>query len=80
MNRTLEDTIAGMAPEGKENAAIEEVKRALVKQILQHPKHKIHEHLNWVHSDTPDTAINGFMMEPDIPVIYVILILAKLVN
>ena len=80
MGRTLEDNIAEMVPEGKENAAIEEVKRALVKQILQYPKHKIHEHLNWVHSDTPDAAINGFMMEPAIPVIYVILILAKLVN
>ena len=57
MGYTLEDWIADNVPEGQENSAIYEVKLALVKQIMEHPKSEIHTLLNWVNDDTSDSYI-----------------------
>ena len=52
----------------KENAAIEEVKTALINQILQHTKAEIHDQLPWVYDGIPDNVIRQSLQQPDIPI------------
>ena len=78
MGETIEDQIAFFAGKGKEKAAIEEVKRALVNQILQHTKAEIHDQLPWVYQGMPDSVITESLTQPDITIIHLISVLAKL--
>ena len=78
MGRTLEDNIAEMVPEGKEDDAILEVKQALVQQILHHSKDEIHEVISWVDANTSDSDIRSFLLNHNISIRDVIFVLANL--
>ena len=78
MMETIEEQIAFFAGKGKEKAAIEEVKRALINQILQHTKAEIHDQLPWVYQGMPDSVITKSLTQPDIPILNLIATLAKL--
>ena len=78
MGRTLEDNIAEMVPEGKEDDAILEVKQALVQQILHHSKDEIHEVISWVDANTSDSDIRSFLLKHNISIRYLIFVLANL--
>ena len=78
MGYTLEDWIADCTPEGKENDAINEIKTALIAQILKHSKQELSTQLNWVNESTQDEEITQALMSFAYSVETLLLILSNI--
>ena len=78
MGYTLEDWIRDSTPEGKEDDAINEIKQALVSQILKHSKQEITKVLDWVNENTQDDEIMKDLVSPFTTIESLLLILSNI--